>query len=543
MNKMINNLFLFIFLFLFGGYQSQATTAEPPKHWIDLEWDEVPGALGYDLELFEIIGDKEFTRGIFHSDKPHWARETPTGKYNVKIRALDNRKVPGPWGEAISVVIQLDQPQLIQPLNNESFTASEFEDLTINFQWNKVTGATLYHLVVFNSKNQAILNQVIKENEFRTNLSKIDNYKWYVLPLMSSEDKKEANEILAEKTFQIRGPALSTPVVDIEIISKKGIVFLWEEVSKAENYNFEIFKLENKEFKKSLSGSTNKPVIAIAKEKLPEGKYLVAIKALAQKYRDSEIAKITIKTNKDNIDVLKNESHSKDSTNRGMIQSSLETQFGYPIFKYSSQNFDKDSNNTESLRGIEIETQWRKNLWDSKYFNLLKFDIAQAADSNVSAIFANLSENIGTTIHLGRSKIFLALGTRIDSIPLLYADRFENKILKEYYRTAGFDFNLHYNYRWNSLWASDFKMNLNSPLISLSSSDGAKLKSSLNHELELKLRYTLNSQFDLYSGIKLISYSLNTIALSNAGSYALPSDINTVSFSSTHLMFGTAFFY
>ncbi|MDD4976538.1 MAG: hypothetical protein PHY93_19435, partial [Bacteriovorax sp.] len=322
----------YIYLILFYTQISFATVNDQPTRWIDLEWDEVPGAKGYDIELSEVIDQKEFSRGLFHTDTPHWAKEANPGKYNVKIRALDNRKVPGPWGETIPVVIRLVSPQLIRPLDNEILTTSEMNDLSITFQWGHVPGAIFYQLIVFNSKNIAVLDEVTKDIEVKYKISNIDNYKWYVLPMFAPEEKKAPEEFLAnlssnllankaeflkEKKFAIKGQMLKAPVIEVEVIKKRGFLFRWNEVFRADNYSFEVFKVdeldEGKSLRKILNGTSSKRQIAIGKDKLPDGKYVIAIKAISHNYQDSENARVIIKSDKDHLEIISNESTNKES--------------------------------------------------------------------------------------------------------------------------------------------------------------------------------------------------------------------------------------
>ncbi len=543
-------IIFFILLFLSLNQASMASTAEKTLRWIDIEWDEVPGARGYDIELFEVIDQKDYTRGLFHTDKPHWAKEAPAGKYTVKIRALDNRRVPGPWGESLPIMVKLSPPQLLKPLNNEVITNSDTEDLYVHFQWNEATGAALYQFILFNSKNQVIANLVSKEQEVKLNVSRIDTYKWFVLPLLSADEKKEpaefltnTNELATQKAFQIKGTPLISPVISIEVIQKKGMILKWEEIYRAENYNYEVFRDENNELKKVFSGNSKKTIIAIPKDRITKGKYLIAIKAQALKYRDSEPARILIQSENDSIDILKNESQVRNNSSRSSEPSVLEAQFGYPNFKYNSKNYDLDTVNTESLRGVEVQGKWQKSFLNSRFFNAINFDLSQSADSNVSALSYGFSETIGLKFHFGKSTLELGTGPRIDSTPLLYADRFENKITKQYFLTLGPDFSFIYHYQFNDLWKILFKTHLSPMGLKLSSPDGSKLQSAINSATELRLNYTLNGFFDLYTGLKLVSHTLKTKALLNVGSFAQSSDINEVSFSSTHFIFGTQFFY
>ena len=92
-----------------------ALAADASARWIDLEWDDVTDAAAYEVSLSEIIEGAETSRGIFSTDSARWSKEVNPGNYNVRIRALDKRKVPGAWGEPIPVTIKQEEPQLLVP--------------------------------------------------------------------------------------------------------------------------------------------------------------------------------------------------------------------------------------------------------------------------------------------------------------------------------------------------------------------------------------------------------------------------------------------
>ncbi|MGZ3789981.1 MAG: hypothetical protein ACXVLQ_15700 [Bacteriovorax sp.] len=534
----------------FCAQTALADTAKPTR-WIDLEWDEVQGAKGYDIELFEVIDNKEYSRGSFHTESPHWSKETKPGNYNVKIRALDSRKVPGAWGEPIPVVIKLVPPTLLRPLQNEILPSSETDDLPVTFQWSHVPGALFYQFIVFDSNNKVVLNEIVKDIEVKRKISRIDNYKWYVLPMFSAEEKKAPQNFLSStdenfpsKNFVIKGQMLKAPVIDVEIVRNRGFIFRWNEVFRADHYSFDVLKEEeNKELKKILSAKNSKRQLAIGKDKLSDGRYIINIKALARDYQDSPNARVIFKKEKDNFEVINNESLSKDSMNRPLEASSIEGQFGYPTFNYSSKHYETDTFNQETLRGIRLQGKWRKNISDNRYQNLFKFEIAQVADSNTATTFFAFSENIGRAFVFKDSRFYLAGGLRFDSTPLVYADRFDNKISSQNYKSIGPELNVQYNYRWSPIWSSELKTCFFSPVMGISSPDGSKLKPSMSYDAELKLLYTINGQFDFYTGFNHTDHSLKSTAITGGSSFALQGDVNEIKFTATYLIFGAEFFY
>ena len=108
--------FFITIFFLLLSIQISSHAAD--ERWIELEWDEVPGAVSYEVSLSQIINDETLDRGVFPSENARWSKPVNPGIYIVKIRTIDNRKAPGVWGEPIPVTIRAEDPQQLLPLEN-----------------------------------------------------------------------------------------------------------------------------------------------------------------------------------------------------------------------------------------------------------------------------------------------------------------------------------------------------------------------------------------------------------------------------------------
>jgi hypothetical protein len=549
MNKILKNLF-FIFFIIFLTINSLKAD-EIPTRWIDLEWDDIPEAKGYDIELFELLDGKEYSRGIFHSDKSHWSKETKAGKYSVKIRALDKRKVPGPWGEAMPISVKLIPPTLLKPSNDEIFSTSEMDDLVILFHWNISQGSKLYQIVVFNEKNEVIVNEVITNNDYQKRISQIDNYKWFVMPLYSDDEKLPPAEILSKnnnsiimKKFSVKGKQLIAPIINLEYSAKKGVIFRWEEIYRAEKYKYELYKEdENNDIKKIANGETTKKILGVGKQILSNGKFVFAVRAQATKFQESELARVTFILDNEQIEIINNESINKEFMNRGIDAASVRANFGYPGIKYTSKNYENDTTSTETLRGLAVYAEWKKPIFKKAYFNLLSFKLSQVADTYSEGLFYHIADQIGKSFSFTHSRLFLSAGLRFEFTPLIYADRFSTKISNLSYQAVGPDINTAYNYRLGPNWSANLNAKIFLPLMSIKAPPGNKLKSSFSIDTELKIFYSLNPQIDFYAGFSRIDHKIRSDALINDISLAIPGDVNEISFSSTYSLFGLEFYY
>lgn len=90
---------------------------------ISFEWESVSGASGYEVLFSSPTFTKTFKTKLATSDF-----SLPPGIYQVKIRSLDSRKVPGPWGGAEKLVVNHSSPKVsYQNKNSNGFVSLEID--------------------------------------------------------------------------------------------------------------------------------------------------------------------------------------------------------------------------------------------------------------------------------------------------------------------------------------------------------------------------------------------------------------------------------
>ncbi len=139
---------LFLFLFLLTPLITFAQ-----ERWVDLEWDAVPGAKSYELELFQDLSGTMTPRGKFKTDTPVWSRPVPSGKYAIRLRSLDARGVPGEWSDEIPLKIRLKNPQLLRPVPDDKISTDQ-----IDLEWGEVEGAGAYQVVLLGPNDSVVLD-------------------------------------------------------------------------------------------------------------------------------------------------------------------------------------------------------------------------------------------------------------------------------------------------------------------------------------------------------------------------------------------------
>ena len=311
--------------------------ADVAARWIDIEWSSVEGAAAYEISLSEVIDSIESPRGIFSTDTASWSKEVNPGNYKVRIRTLDKRKVPGAWGEPIPVIIKQEDPQQLVPLDNEKILKNETGKTSISFQWAKVYGIQEYTIRVYNDKGAELLFKQTNETEITLELDDINDYFWLVTTGGKNQiQSPKLNEL--KRRFSIRGEKLKSPVIEVDSNHPKGIYLKWPDVYRAIEYEISLSRLlkdKNELVKKFV---TKKPLFGLGKTLIPQGKWVLAVVAKSNLYKNSDISRIIFNTEGKKTEVITNESTFKETNYRNNNSSLVSMKIGYPTLIYQNIN-------------------------------------------------------------------------------------------------------------------------------------------------------------------------------------------------------------
>src|SRR5437868_5616668 len=86
------------------------------RHHLELELDEVQGVKGYEVKLLRIQKGKKKPPAIFKLKKSVWAADLVPGKYEMAVRSIDERGVPGEWSESQEILVKIPAPAIVHPL-------------------------------------------------------------------------------------------------------------------------------------------------------------------------------------------------------------------------------------------------------------------------------------------------------------------------------------------------------------------------------------------------------------------------------------------
>ena len=516
--------------------------ADSSARWIDLEWDSVEGAAAYEISLSEIIDSVEAPRGVFSTDTASWSKEVNPGNYSVRIRTLDARKVPGAWGDPIPVVINQEDPQPLVPLDNEEILKNETGKTKITFQWAKVYGTQEYTIRVFDNKGSELISKKTNETEMTLELDDINDYFWLVTSGSGTQIQTPALSELKRK-FSIRGEKLKAPLIEVNSNHPKGVYFKWSEVYRALEYEVSITRISESQNELIKKFITKKPLFGIGTNLIPQGKWVFAVVAKSNLYKNSEVSRIIFTTEgKKNI-VMTNESVVKETNYRDSRASTISINFSNPTLNYSNINYETDTSNDQSLLGMQFSLNHSLNFADSLNLNSL-LTIGQFSDSLIDVMNYNFSTGVRKAWEIKLLKIQTGLSLGLRSTPILIPNRLSQpNLTKNILMILYPEFNFQVNYNITENFEIEFLTKLDMNFKNLKSSDCGELEKSLNKLIGFRTSYNVNNKFNFSIGINLLDISNRTYAKTGSNSFAISGDINESIFNANYIDFGVKYFY
>jgi hypothetical protein len=203
---------------------------------VDVEFEEVPDASGYQIRVVRLF--KDGTRGkpfFFKTKKPVWAAEINPGRYLIELRAFDDRSVPGDWSEPFEYIVKVPPPKLTAPAENAEVLAKEDPESNVEFTWEAALGAAGYRLEI-DSPNQAFHREIsVTTNKATVSLPVASQYQWRVISRLKEDvDGDTPND---KATFSLVGLPLASPDVK-KPLSKIVQEVHWDNVNNAEEYRY-----------------------------------------------------------------------------------------------------------------------------------------------------------------------------------------------------------------------------------------------------------------------------------------------------------------
>lgn len=328
---------LFLFIFLMAVLCPKFVLAAESN--VELEWESVPNAKGYDLEVKSTKNTFKF-----QTKQSLWAGRLSPGFFKMRVRALDKRGVPGEWSEFQEFKVYLESPEWISPTSGSTISSSNSETQSVTLKWKKSYGGKKY-----------IVDLQGVDSSFNQHLEVIDDKIALDLPVANkfSATIRTANEVLTSNPetdqvseFIVSGPKLRGPkFIPPESLFIREIK--WNKSQFAQSYSYVLEKMDSQTQKFSFV-EENKDVKEEKmpfKKEWPGGVYRISLKAHGP-YRPSSDA-VTLRF------TAKDGDRSEKAEELARLRESIERLSGWFVMASSLINSVNYENNNYDLTNTQ----------------------------------------------------------------------------------------------------------------------------------------------------------------------------------------------
>lgn len=259
------------------------------KRAVSLEWEEVPEVTGYEIEITRVLQNGNRKKPIqFKVKGASWSAKVYPGRYEMRMRSIDDRGVAGDWSDPTDLWVKLPPPQLITPEDGAELKTGESDKYDVTFKWQSVPAATGYRLEVLNKDGQVAEAKDVSETSAQLSLPVGAKYGWRVTTLM--EGSTIPGEVSANpRSLGLLGQKLATPKPE-KPDSKFVTELKWAPPEHATHYAYAIMRKDSdgkwRLVDKQLDAKEN--VIKLDPNK-PGGNYKLQVKAMGDMRETSDV--------------------------------------------------------------------------------------------------------------------------------------------------------------------------------------------------------------------------------------------------------------
>jgi hypothetical protein len=260
---------------------------ELARRALELELEDVEGVTGYELEVVRILGKKDRKPPVkFKIKSNKWSAKLVPGKYELRVRSLDSRGVPGEWSPPQQFAVKLPPSAIVKPEANAVIKSAETQSDKVEFEWKPVEGAEKYLVKVLNKAGAVIEETTETGTSAKLKIPVAEAYTWQVIPLAAGD--LEGEELEPPGKFEFYGAALDAPKIS-EVEDTNTAIVNWSKVEFAQQYDYVLEqKDETGNWKAFEHRFQRVPKRTLAKP-LPSGHYRVSLRAMADKREPSEV--------------------------------------------------------------------------------------------------------------------------------------------------------------------------------------------------------------------------------------------------------------
>lgn len=261
----------------------------PPMSTLDLEWEEVDEADGYELKLTPKTGGEPLT---FRVTENKISQRVPSGVYLLQIRSKEKATgYFGAWSESTEIDIAPKVVELLEPKDQEVISEPKEKRHDVVLRWRPISGVRLYRVRIWDEAASEKSLEFTTANSSKTlKLLTSHAYAWTV----TVEDEKSVRYYTKPEPFRfsVMGKKLLPPEIDTKIDPTDVRKLSWKASAKARTYRV---RLETKALDETVWQVVSENAEArerkISFKKLKAGNYRLEVIAEAPLHVSSDPAK------------------------------------------------------------------------------------------------------------------------------------------------------------------------------------------------------------------------------------------------------------
>jgi hypothetical protein len=273
---------------------AQGALAQAYRRDVSFEFEEVPNAKSYDVEIRSVGKDGVPGKAMsFKTKEAIWSGKLVPGKYTMSLRSRDIRGVPGDWSPPEEFNVNLDPVKIKSPTAKAQIKASEEDAVTQKFEWEPVNGANEYRFELSSDDGKTQIVETVKEAKYNVKIPVAKNYTWKITGLGQNEMQSDSVTV---SNFSVIGKKIAAP----EITSPESEFVRdvkWSRPDNVDKFDLTLSRINpaSKRWEKVLVQENVTDDTFHFDEKHPGGTYRLEVKAKGAMRGDSDTAKMSFK--------------------------------------------------------------------------------------------------------------------------------------------------------------------------------------------------------------------------------------------------------
>lgn len=218
MKKSLNRSLVTIALCIAFSSMSFAKNELQNLSSVELQWEDTPGAFGYEVEIFN---SKDKKLKSFSSQKSLFQFKSTSGKLKIRGRVVDAYGKKGAWSALIDIIVPPDDIKFPENENKDPIKSKASEKTlkgTVKLVWPQGIQAKHYLVKVYDKENKVVQEKkVVTLSE--TFLLEVGDYKYSVTPI--GNDQILGKEVMSSQAIQIGAAQLPTEKFEINKANNK----------------------------------------------------------------------------------------------------------------------------------------------------------------------------------------------------------------------------------------------------------------------------------------------------------------------------------